>query len=130
MPNLDGSDYSHETWEVTGGKMSYRRQTGERVQLGPGDTFQPTLKQVADGSLENKARKVPGDRGRVPVGMVVSKDIGLRTLEWGHPTALRRALDAEPMLTVEEMEAVGPTGATGYVTADVERALESREART
>lgn len=124
MADADPTLHTKDTYRVDAGKMYHRTEQGEKVRLTKGDTFHPTLKQVADGSLENKASKVKEGK---PLSFTVSADIGLRTLEWGSEVALRKALDASPRLTVEEMKAVGPTGSTGFVTADVNRALDARE---
>lgn len=117
--------HSKETWKVTGGKMHHVNTKGERVTLTEGETFHPTRRQVKGGSLEGKAVKVKGGTSVSTSGA----DIGIRALEWGSKPALKKALDAEPPVTVEELEAGdGPSGETGYVTADVTAVLDARAA--
>lgn len=125
MPDYTGGDHSKDTYKVVSGYHHHRDESGNRERLGPGDTFHPTLKQVRDGSLENKAVKV--EEGGTSNTTTVAENIGLRSLEWGHPAALDKALDTQPRLTVQEMEDAGATGSTGFVSADVERALEARD---
>lgn len=117
--------HSKETWKVTGGKMHHVNTKGERVTLTEGATFHPTRRQVKGGSLEGKAVKVKGDTSVSTTGA----DIGIRALEWGSKAALKKALDAEPPVTVEELDAGGgPSGETGYVTDDVTAVLDARAA--
>lgn len=144
----DPAEHSRDTYEVVSGKLHHIDERGERVTLAPGATFHPTLRQVDSGSLENKARKVKA--GSPKAGVVVGVDFddegnivredeateagidagpaprSLDGLAWGSKTALKKARNAEPPLTVDEMEAAGATGETGFVTADVNRALEAR----
>lgn len=120
----DPSEHVPDTYEVLGGKLHHITGRGRRETLTAGRRFHPTFRQVRGGALRGKARKVKDAPSRAAT--TVSKDVGLRTLEWGSPHALRMALAAQPVLTVEEMEAAGATGATGYVTDDVRRALDAR----
>lgn len=151
MPESDGSRdptvHTKDTWEVSAGKMLHRTESGKKQLLRKGDRFHPTLKQANDGSLENKARKVKDGGG--PVGVTVGVDFDeegnivredeaeepapdpdpektLDDLEWGSGAAKRRANEAG--LSAADMKAVEPTGATGYVSSDVTRALEARDA--
>lgn len=93
----------------------HRRPDGSAV--GQGEVFEPTseeLDKVGD-KLEPVSSSAP----------VQGADIGLRALDWGSDAALDRALDAD--LTTDEMREVGATGSTGFVTSDVDRALEARD---
>lgn len=119
MPREPG-ELADETWRVTSG---YHRDRDGDVH-GPGETFRPTVRQVQGNTLKGKAERVKVHDNIRSTGA----DIGLRALEWGSDAALQKAIHAKPPLTEEEMEAVGPSGATGYVTADVNEALEARDA--
>lgn len=125
----DPTLHTRDEWEVTQGKMHHRREDGRKVVLARGDRFHPTLKQVADGSLENKARKVR-DGGR-PSAHTVTRDIGLRTLLMTD-RALEIALDpaedgSEPPLDVEDFHGVEPAGADGeYLTGQVRQIADAR----
>lgn len=131
----DPSEHSRDTWEVTGGKMYHRTEKGEQVQLVEGDTFHPTLKQAKGDSLRNKARKVKdgGHSIRTTVSVDFDEDGNIVPDEPGPDTCTLDDLDMTPAarrdateagLTVAELEAVGATGANGYITDDVARALE------
>lgn len=136
--------YSRDEYEVKAGKIHHLREDGKRVLLRKGDRFHPTLKQANTGSLEHKATKVR-DGGR-PNSVTVGVDFdgegnivreakpeasppapgfSLGALPWGSSAAKRKAEDEG--LSVDELEAVGSTGATGFVTDDVNRALAARE---
>lgn len=115
------TEHDRQQWEVTDGKLSHVTRSGKRVKLRPGDRFHPTTRQIENNSLVNVARPTGGTRGAVVAGA----DVGLRALSWGSDPAKAAALEAG--LTVEEMEAVGPSGETGYIMADVRAALEVRE---
>src|SRR5690606_28030561 len=102
--------------------MRYRNIGGPHHAGGKiirtGETFVPDAR-----ALEKFPGKfVPVTDG--PGRLVAGADIGLRTLRWGSDAAMRRAMDAG--LTVEEMQAVGSSGAGGFIAADVRRALEAR----
>lgn len=117
-------ELSDEVWRVKTGRHYDRDGT----LVMPGETFNPTVRQVRTGSLEGKAERVSGPTAVSTAGA----DIGLRALEWGSDAAMKKALDpagdgSVPALTVEEMEAAGATGETGFVTKDVNRALAARE---
>lgn len=123
----DPTRYTEDEWEVSGGKMLHRRENGEKVLLTKGDRFHPRQAQVESGSLENKAH--PVRRASPRTVRTVTEDIGIRSLPWAWKPALKKALQAEPVLTVEELIAVGGetgSGATGFVTSDVDAALEAR----
>lgn len=113
----DPADVAPETWRVTGG---YHRDADGRT-LGPGETFQPTNRQVASGSLRGKAERVKAHESIRSTGA----DIGLRSLKWGSEAALRKAL--REGLSEDDFQGREPSGATGYVTADVNAVLEERK---
>lgn len=120
-PDLSGAAHTEDLYEVEGSYHYHRTEQGERVRLEPGDRFHPTTKQVADGSLEGKARKVSESSGSTSA--TVGADIGLRALDWGSEKALEVALEAG--IDADAFaEAVEPGGATGYVTSDVRGYLE------
>lgn len=115
MADLDGSDHVRDEYEVEGSYHFHRTESGERVRLEPGDRFHPTRKQVAQGSLAGKARKVSESSGPTSVS---GADIGLRSLDMTD-AALELALDAG--LEVSDFEAVEPAGAHGdYLKSQVE----------
>lgn len=117
--NRDPNDLSDQLYKVDRGT----HVDAEGKRLTAGETFHPTNRQVATGSLRGKASPVAGSE---PRRSVRGADIGIRALEWGSDVALRKAVKND--VTVEELEAAGgPTGETGYVTADVNRALAARE---
>lgn len=113
----NGGEKVSDVYEVTRGKVT----DVDGRDLGPGEHFRPTRRQVAKGTLEGKARMVRQDTSVSARGA----DIGIRALEWGSEIALKKAVKND--VTVEEMEATGgPSGETGYVTADVNAVLEAR----
>lgn len=131
--------YTRDTYEVETGKIHHTREDGKSVVLTQGDRFHPTLKQAQTGSLDHKTRKVK-DGGR-PASFTVGVDFDEdgkiirdepelatddRTLDDLDMTSAARRDAEDAGLTVAEMEAVGATGVNGYITADVERALEAR----
>lgn len=110
----DPSERTGDTYRVTDG---YVYHDGDK--LGPGAQFHPTHRQVAGGTLVNKAEKVGDAPARFD-----GADIGLRSLDWGSEAALKLALDAG--LSTDDFDGREPSGATGYVKSDVEGVLEAR----
>lgn len=109
-------------YEVTEGykHLPSGRKGEKSIRLGPGNRFRPTLKQVQDGSLKNKARELSrseyagisrDDRRPVSTGA----EIGLRTLNM-EKDALKLGLDAG--LEVADFEGVKGAGAFGRITLD------------
>lgn len=118
MPDLDGSEHVADEYEVEGSYHYHRDESGNRVRLEPGDRFRPTRKQVEQGSLEGKARKVRED---VAPKTARGADIGLRALPMTD-AALDLALDEG--LDESDFEGVEPEGADGdYLKSQVEALL-------
>lgn len=110
-----GGEDANETWRVKD-DAAYVYKDG--AKYGPGDRFRPTRRQVANQTLTHKAEKVTEHS---PPSQHTGADIGLRALTWGSDAALKLAIsegvDADELATRE------PSGATGYVKADVEALL-------
>lgn len=100
-----------DKYRYTGGR--HTSESGDVVQQG--EVYEPS-----QADLRNKQDLwEPVTEG----ASVAGADIGLRSLEWGSRAALDSALDAG--LEVADFEGIGPSGATGYVMADVNAAREA-----
>lgn len=118
MPDLDGSEHVADEYEVEGSYHYHRDEDGNRKRLEPGDRFRPTRKQVEQGSLEGKARKVRED---VAPSTHQGADIGLRSLPMTD-AALELALNEG--LEESDFADIEPEGASGdYLKAQVEALL-------
>lgn len=97
-------------------------------RLGPGNRFQPTKRQVENGSLKNKARELTRTEYQSLAGSpdtVSGADIGLRQFQMADGT-LDYAI--EHGLTEEDFEAEeGERSDGGYTRAQVERMVSERQ---